>query len=301
MPGALRRVWWPAARPRTLGAAVSPVLLGTGLAARDGAFHALAAAAALLGALLLQVGTNYANDYCDFVHGADSDARLGPPRATQQGWVQSATMRRACWVVFGAAAAVGVYLVARAGWPIALVGIAGIACGVLYTAGPRPLGYLGGGEILVLLFFGPVAVAGTHYVQALRWSPTAAIAGLGPGLLATCLLAVNNLRDIATDRVAGKRTLAVRWGARFAKVEYAAALAGAALVPAALALAERAPPWSALASAACLLALPAAREVWASRPGETLHLALAGTGRALLAYGALFALGCATAPAGGGP
>ncbi len=288
----LLSVWLPALRPRTLPAAVAPVLMGTGLAARDGAFHAWAAAGALLGALLLQIGTNFANDYYDFVKGADGDDRLGPARATQSGWVRPEDMRRAFLWVFALAALVGAGLIARGGWPIAVIGIASLACGYLYTGGPRPLGYLGLGDLMVLVFFGPVAVAGTHYVQTLLWSPTAAVIGLGPGLLATALLAVNNLRDTESDARAGKRTLAVRFGREFAKREFATALLGAAAVPVVAWLALRGPAAGLSATAACLLAIPALRRVRRAAPGDRLLEPLASTGRVLGLYGVLFTAAC---------
>lgn len=290
-PGMLRRVWIPAARPRTLTAAIAPVVMGSAIAWRDGGFHAPAAAAALLGALLLQVGTNYANDYFDHVKGLDTAARLGPRRATAAGLVAPATMRRAFVLTFALAAGVGVYLVARGGWPVALLGLVSIVLGVLYTGGPRPLGYVGLADVPVLVFFGPVATAGTHYVQALALSSAAIVAGLAPGLLALALLTVNNLRDVESDRAGGKRTLAVRFGPRFAGAEYAACLLGAAAVPFVLRAAFAAPATVLLATGACALGLPALRQVLLWQPGSRLASALTGTGRLLAAYALIFALG----------
>jgi 1,4-dihydroxy-2-naphthoate octaprenyltransferase len=289
--GMLRRVWIPAARPRTLPAAVAPVVMGTAVAWGEGAFHAAAAAAALLGAVLIQVGTNYANDYFDHVKGVDTEARLGPRRATASGQVSPRAMRRACLLAFGLAALVGLYLVWRAGWPLVAVGLASILLGVLYTGGPRPLGYVGLADLPVLLFFGPVATAGTHYVQALEFSGPAAWAGLGPGLLSVALLTVNNLRDVESDRATGKRTLAVRFGPRFAQVQYALCLLGAVAVPFVLWIALDAPANVLLASAGCLLGLSGLRSVLRWRPGDRLGAALAGTGRLLAVYALLFAIG----------
>jgi 1,4-dihydroxy-2-naphthoate octaprenyltransferase len=220
----LPRVLVEAARPRTLPAGAAPVLLGTAFAVSDGRFDGAVFALTVLAALAIQVGTNYANDYYDAQKGADTEARVGPRRATQAGLVAPATMRRAFVAAFALATLLGAGLVARGGLPIVLVGAASVACGVLYTCGPRPLGYLGLGDLFVLAFFGPVAVGGTHYLQALRFEPAVALAGLGPGLLSVAILAVNNLRDRHTDVGAGKRTLAVRFGARFARLEYAAAV-----------------------------------------------------------------------------
>jgi 1,4-dihydroxy-2-naphthoate octaprenyltransferase len=283
-------VWIEAARPRTLPAALAPVVVGTALAAHDGAFHAAAALLALVGAVAIQVGTNYANDLSDHLRGADTPERLGPRRATQAGLVSPRTMALAAASAFLLALAVGVALVARAGWPVVLIGTSAILFGWLYTGGPRPLGYVGLGEALVLLYFGPVAVAGTHFVQSLVFSPTAAVAGLGPGLLSTALLVVNNLRDAGGDARAGKRTLAVRFGARFAKAEFAACLVGAMVVPGAL-VAAGAPRAILFASGACFLGIPALGEVVAARPGDRLLRALEGTGRLLVVYAAAFAAG----------
>jgi len=290
-PTTRARVWLDATRPRTLPAAAAPVVMGSAIAAGDGGFSLLWASIALLGALLVQVGTNLANDYFDFVKGADTRERLGPTRATQAGLVSARAMRRAFVGTFAVAAVVGAIVVVRGGWPFVLVAMASIACGILYTGGPRPLGYLGLGDLLVLVFFGPVAVAGTHYLQTLSFSPVAAVAGLAPGLLSTALLAVNNLRDIDTDRRAGKATVAVRFGRRFAKREYAATVIGAAIVPVLLWGTGDAPGGALAASAVSLSAIPALRAILGARPGDRLLGPLAATGRLLVLYGVAFSVG----------
>jgi 1,4-dihydroxy-2-naphthoate octaprenyltransferase len=216
--------WMLATRPKTLLTGVAPVAAGTAVAFAAGQFHLLAALAALLGAMLIQIGTNLANDYFDFVKGADTDERLGPQRAAQQGWISPEVLRNAMIAVFAAAFMSGLYLVLRAGWPLLIVGLASIAAGILYTGGPKPLGYIGLGDIFVFIFFGPVAVVGTYYVQALEWSPQALLASVPVGLLATAVLVVNNLRDRTTDAKVGKRTLAVRFGPEFARLEYVACI-----------------------------------------------------------------------------
>jgi 1,4-dihydroxy-2-naphthoate octaprenyltransferase len=233
----------------------------------------------VLAVVAIQVGTNYANDYYDARKGADTDARVGPRRATQAGLVAPGTMRRAFIAAFAVAVLLGVGLIARGGLPVLLIGIVSVACGVLYTGGPRPLGYVGLGDLFVLVFFGPVAVAGTHYVQTLSFSPAAAIAGLGPGLLSVAILVVNNLRDRHTDVGAGKRTLAVRFGARFARVEYAASVyAGLGLTI--LTAAARAPV--AIAGLALApLAVRLVRRVGAT-DGAALNPLLGETARLLL-------------------
>lgn len=224
-------VFFEAARPRTLPAGAAPVVLGIALAAADGGLHVVAAACAVIAALAIQIGTNYANDYFDFKNGADTDARVGPRRATQAGLVSPSTMRAAFVVAFAIAVAFGSYLVWRGGWPIVVVGVLSVICGILYTGGPKPLGYLGLGDVLVLLFFGPIAVAGTVYVQTLKLSWPAVLVGLSPGLLSTAILVVNNLRDRHTDIGANKKTLAVRLGPTAARIEYTLCVAGGLLVP----------------------------------------------------------------------
>lgn len=284
------RVWWWAARPRTLGAAFSPVLVGTGLAAAAGAAHLPSALAALLAASLLQIGTNLANDYSDWHRGADTAERLGPPRVTQQGWVAPRQVVRAAALAFAAAALVGGYLVWRGGWPILGIGLAGVLCGVTYTGGPLPFGYLGLGDLVVALFFGPVAVGGTVLVQAQRWLPGWGWASVGPGALCTAILVVNNLRDRHTDARAGKRTLAVRWGARTCRWEYALLLLLAFAAPALAAALDRLRPGVlcvALAAPLALLELQRVRR----RDGAALNASLGGTARLALLYGVLFALG----------
>jgi 1,4-dihydroxy-2-naphthoate octaprenyltransferase len=221
-----------AARPRTLPAAVAPVLVGSALAWREGVFRVVAAAGCLVFALLVQIGTNFANDYYDFLKGADTPERTGPVRAVAAGLVPPRTMRRAMAAVFAAAFAAGLSLVALRGWSLVLIGLASIGCGLAYTGGPYPLGYRGLGDVFVFLFFGLVAVGTTFYVQAGRVGAEAMVAALPVGLLAANLLVVNNCRDAITDARAGKRTLVVRWGRRFAYWQYGTALAAGAVVPA---------------------------------------------------------------------
>jgi len=284
-------VWLLAARPRTLPVAVAPVLLGTALALAEGSARALPAAAALLGALLLQIGANFANDLFDAEKGADGDDRIGPPRALQLGLISAGTMRRAIACTFGAAALVGVYLVFVGGWPIVAIGIAAIAAGLAYTGGPFPFGYRGLGDVAVFVFFGPVAVAGTHYVQALSPSWLALAASLPTGALATAILVVNNLRDIDSDGRVGKRTLAVRIGPRATRIEYAGLLVFAyALVPNFWLLGV-ASAWVALPLLTLPWGIQLVRRIAASSDGPALNRALADTARLTLAFSLLFAIG----------
>jgi 1,4-dihydroxy-2-naphthoate octaprenyltransferase len=210
-PGAVR-VWLAALRVPTLAASVAPVLVGTALAARDGRYRAGPALAALLGALLIQTGTNLANDLFDFRKGADTKERIGPPRVLERGWLPVAAVRAAMAASFALAAVAGIYLTAVAGWPVVAIGLASIAAGILYTAGPWALAYHALGEVFVFLFFGLVAVGGTYFVQARTLGAETLLAAMPVGALATAILVANNVRDIETDRAAGKRTLAVALG-----------------------------------------------------------------------------------------
>src|SRR5690242_19806256 len=214
-----------AARVRTLPASVAPVLVGTSLALGAGTFHALAFVAALLGAVFIQVGTNLSNDYSDARRGADTEDRLGPVRVTAGGLVPHSQVLRATYITFGLAVACGAYLIAVAGWELLAVGAASILAGVLYTGGPRPYGYEGLGEVFEFLFFGIVAVTGSYFVQYEHLPWEAFVCAVPVGLLAAAILVVNNLRDIDTDRHAGKRTLAVRLGRERTRGLYAAMLA----------------------------------------------------------------------------
>jgi 1,4-dihydroxy-2-naphthoate octaprenyltransferase len=223
------KVWIDAARPKTLGASLAPILIGAALAYRHGAFSPLMTFIALTSALCIQIGTNFCNDYCDFKKGADAQ-RVGPVRATQAGLIAPETMLRATVITFALAVALGAILVAHGGTPILIIGILSVAFGALYTAGPYPLAYIGLGDLFVLIFFGPVAVAGTYYVNALTWSSDAVILGLIPGLLAVGILIVNNLRDYESDRLARKRTLVVNFGERFGKAEYLACVVSPVII-----------------------------------------------------------------------
>src|SRR5437016_2535114 len=206
------RIWLMAARVRTLPASIAPVLVGTALAGYAGVFHPLRFVAALLGAVFIQVGTNLSNDYSDARRGADAEDRLGPVRVTAGGLVPPRQVLVATYASFGVAVLAGIYLIAVAGWLLLLVGTASILAGVLYTGGPRPYGYEGLGEVFVFLFFGVVAVAGSYFVQQEKLEWEAFALAVPVGLLAAAILVVNNVRDIDTDRRAGKRTLAVRLG-----------------------------------------------------------------------------------------
>jgi 1,4-dihydroxy-2-naphthoate polyprenyltransferase len=289
-PRAGVRTWLLAARPKTLTAAVAPVAVGTGLAFGAGAGHWPLALAALLGALLIQVGTNLTNDYYDFKKGADTAERLGPVRVTQAGLVAPRTVLAAAVLCFFAAAAVGLYLVSAGGWPVVAIGLTSILAGWAYTGGPAPLGYLGLGEAFVLLFFGFVAVGGTVWVQALRLPSATWLSALSVGSTGTLLIVVNNLRDRETDRRAGKLTLAARFGARFARGEYVCLLAVAFLAPVGVFALGQAGAQVLLPLLALPLAIPPLRLVLGQQ-GAALNRALAGSARLQLVHGLLLAVG----------
>ena len=275
-----------AARPRTLPAAIAPVLVGTAAAIevagelpRVGAFFA-----ALIGSIFIQIGTNLANDYSDAKRGADTVDRLGPVRVTAAGLVAPRSVLIATWVAFGVAVACGIYLAIVAGPVILAVGVASILAGVLYTGGPRPYGYAGLGELFVFLFFGLVAVNGSYYVQLeeLDWLPFGLSVSIG--CLATAILVVNNIRDIDTDRRAGKRTVAVRLGREATRRFYRALIVVAYLVLPITLLATDGPGWAALGALSAPLAIPAARPVLTRVDGPSLNQALAKTGALLAAF-----------------
>jgi 1,4-dihydroxy-2-naphthoate polyprenyltransferase len=289
-------VWLTAARPKTLWAAVAPVVLGSAIAIADGGFHLLAALCALGGAMLIQIATNYSNDYHDYVKGADTSARKGPVRATQAGLVSPRSMRFAAALTFALAVVAGFYLIWRGGLPVLAIGVASILSGIWYTAGRYSLAYLGLADVFVLVFFGPIAVAGTHYVQVLEWSQAAIIAGFGPGFLAVAILLVNNIRDVDEDRSANKRTLVVRIGREYSIGMYAVMLLAAALVPAVVVLAGIAPAGALAASLVPLGAAGVFRDLRRGDDPSGMNPLLARTSQILFVYALIFATGWIIGP-----
>jgi 1,4-dihydroxy-2-naphthoate octaprenyltransferase len=301
-----RRAWVIAARPQTLPAAAAPVIVGVGLAVETGVFAPLPALAALVGAALIQIGTNFANDYYDAIQGADTDDREGFTRVVASGLIEPNEVKRAMWATFGAAILVGSVLVYVGGVPILAIGLASVAAGIAYTGGPYPLGYHGLGDLFVFVFFGLIAVTGTYYVQAAAlvggavpvWppagtiTPAAVVASLPVAALSTNILVVNNVRDREEDAKTGKRTLAVRFGYGFSRAQYVGLLA----------LAYLAPFWfyangyglAVLLPLATLpLAVGVAETVLTETGGEALNPALESTGKLLAAYAVAFAVGLA--------
>jgi 1,4-dihydroxy-2-naphthoate polyprenyltransferase len=284
------RAWILCARPQTLTAAAVPVVVGSAVALRVGGFRWGPALAALFGAFAIQIGTNFANDVFDHEKGADTEARLGPTRAVAKGLLSARAVRRGMWIAFGLAAVAGVYLMRDAGWPVVAIGVASVLAGIAYTGGPYPLGYHGLGDVFVLLFFGFVAVVGTTFVETHTTPPLAFCVALAVGALATAILVVNNLRDRMTDEVAGKRTLAVRWGRGGALAEYAALVALAYVVPVALVALGWLPPMGLLPLLSLPIAAVTLRKVFAS-DGRALNPLLGATARLLALYGVLLAVG----------
>jgi 1,4-dihydroxy-2-naphthoate octaprenyltransferase len=297
-----------AARPQTLPAAASPVLVGTGLAVGTSVFEPIAAAFALVGALLLQIGTNFANDYYDAVRGTDTDDREGFTRVTAGGLIEPAAVKRAMYATFGLAMVVGTYLVYVGGIPILVVGLASIVAGITYTGGPLPYGYRGLGDLFVFVFFGLVAVAGTYYVQAVGgagpfplWIPDGAVpieavvAGLPAAGLSTAILVVNNIRDRETDAASGKRTLAVLLGYRASRIEWSVMVGLAYAIPVVFWL-DGHQAAGLLPFFSAPLAIRLGTTIWQRTDGDALNPALERTGQLLFVHSALFASGLA-APA----
>jgi 1,4-dihydroxy-2-naphthoate octaprenyltransferase len=286
------RAWILGARPATLPAAAVPVLVGAAAAVSEGAsFHSLIFAATMAAALFIQIGTNLANDYSDFQRGADHDGRLGPTRITQSGLLPPEAVRRGIVIAFGLAAAIGLYLAWIGGWTIVVIGLLSIACGIAYTGGPWPLGYHGLGDVFVFIFFGVIAVSGTAFLQMGTWSALALIVSIPIGLLVTNILVVNNLRDLETDRAAGKNTLAVRLGDRRTRLQYSLLVAISYFVPAALALSSPSRRWLLLPWLSAPLAVMLSRRILGGAAGRDLNPMLERSGQLLLSFGVLLSIG----------
>ena len=288
--------WIAGARPRTLPAAIVPVLVGTACAVRDNGEwnHGIIvwrAIAALIVSLAIQVGTNYANDYSDGVRGTDA-VRVGPVRLVATGLASASAVKRAAFASFAVAAIAGLALAAVAGWWLIAVGAAAFLAGWFYTGGSRPYGYAGFGEAFVFVFFGLVATVGTTYVQLEKITGLSIAAAVPVGLIATALLVTNNLRDIPTDRAAGKRTLAVRIGDRATRLVYVVIVAAVFAMVVSIAAVAR--PWSAIALIGAAVAIAPVRAVLSGASGRALIAVLGATGRTQLVTGALLAVGIAS-------
>ncbi len=282
--------WRAAARPPTLTAAVAPVLVGTGAAIGDGVFSAGPFVAALFGAICLQIGANFANDVFDFERGADAGDRLGPPRATQMGLLTPTQMKVGMWVAFLLALLAGIYLVVVAGWIVVVIGLASIAAGLIYTGGPWPIGYHALGDVFTFAFFGMVAVVGTYFVQAEAAPGVVWLAAVPVGCTVTAILVANNLRDVDTDRAAGKTTLAVVLGERGTRAWYLLLVAAAYGVAIALWPATQVEAWALLVLLSLPFALAPLRAVAGGTAGRALNATLVQTARLHLVFGVLLAL-----------
>ncbi|MFC7073917.1 1,4-dihydroxy-2-naphthoate polyprenyltransferase [Halovenus rubra] len=304
-----REAWLTAMRPQTLPAGAAPVLMGIGLAVADGVFAPWPAFAALVGALLIQIGTNFANDYYDAINGADTADREGFTRVTAGGLIDPRRVRQAMAGTYALALVVGVSLVYVGGLPIVIVGLSSIISGILYTGGPYPYGYYGLGDLFVFVYFGLIAVSGTYYVQAIvaldagplpLWVPaetvtaSAVLVGIAAGGLATTILVVNNIRDRETDQKTGKQTLAVLVGYRWSRVEYLGLVGAAYAVPVLLWRGFGYTPAVLLTGISLPLAVRVARTVCTQTDGEALNPALERTGQLFAMYALLFTTGLAT-------
>jgi 1,4-dihydroxy-2-naphthoate polyprenyltransferase len=285
------RAWLLAARPRTLPAAVSPVLVGTAMAHWQGVSAFGPALAALLGAVFIQIGTNLANDYFDFRKGADTDDRLGPVRVVQAGLLPPETVIRGALLTLGMAFGVGIYLVWVGGLPIVVIGLTSLVLALVYTGGPYPLAYNGLGDVFVFLYFGLVAVAGTYWVQALDFRGDLLLAGSGVGSLITAILVVNNLRDREQDARAGKKTLAVRLGVAGSRLQYALLLAVGVAAPILGIRVYDWPEWTLMGLGALVFLIRPLITVLAFRDPRELNPTLGWTARGVAWYAGLMALG----------
>ena len=279
--------WIQASRIRTLPAAVAPVVIGCSLAIGDQKFHFISALCAMIGAILIQLGTNFANDYFDFVKGVDNENRIGPKRATQSGLIKPSEMKLGFIITFSLITPFVCYLAYRGGWAFFILGIISVICGILYTGGPKPLGYIGLGDIFVLVFFGPVAVVGTYYVQSLQFESHALWSGVASGMISTAILVVNNLRDYTEDEKVGKNTLVVQFGPTFGRLEYTLCI----LVAIAITL------WQAqshlflyIALLPFLFSIVPLQSMW-TESGRDLDKNLGATARVLILFSICYSLG----------
>ncbi|MBC8312351.1 MAG: 1,4-dihydroxy-2-naphthoate polyprenyltransferase [Candidatus Marinimicrobia bacterium] len=281
--------WILASRLKTLPAAISPVIVGVSLAVHDGGFHFFTAFMTLLAAVFIQIGANFANDVYDFLKGSDREDRLGPTRATQSGLISPEDMKKGMWFVFTLAICVGFYLAYIGGWPIVWIGLTSIAAAIAYTGGPYPLGYHGWGDVFVFLFFGIIAVPGSYYLQTGVVSNESILLGIPLGALSTAILIVNNLRDADTDIKSGKRTLAVRFGKTFVKIEYIIMMVVAFSIP--IYMLQF---WDEFSLYIILFLLPiSVRHIQSlyTETGESLNLVLVNTAQFLFHFSILLSIG----------
>jgi len=284
-------LWFKSTRPRTLPAAAAPVIIGLALAFYENKVNLLIAIFTLVSALLIQIGTNLANDYFDFIKGTDTEKRVGPVRLIQAGLIKKNEMLAAFIIAFTAASVFGIFLVIRGGYPVLIVGIFAIIFGILYTAGPAPLGYIGLGDIFVFIFFGLISVMGTYYLQLLKINLIVLIASFAPGFLSMAILTANNIRDIKTDKESGKRTLIVRFGYNFGVFEYLFCIVAAHLIPVILVLITRSHYFSLISVLTIILAVKPIKIILSRPKSKSLIPVLGTTSQILLIFSILFSIG----------
>lgn len=284
-----KQAWLMATRPKTLPAALAPVLVGTAQAWADNGFHFLAAVAAMAGSILLQIGVNLANDYFDFVKGIDTKERVGPVRVTQSGLIRPEIVRLVMILVFALAALIGIYLIFRGGVPILIIGLASILAALGYSGGPFPFASRGLGDLFVFIFFGLVAVCGTYYVQTLQMTWPAFAHAIPIGFLITAILVVNNLRDIETDEKSGKRTLSVIIGPEKSRQEYLLLILFSYILPVLLCLKGYASPWVFLVFLSFPMAVSRIANIYRSSGGQ-LNDALAATAKLTIVFSILLSI-----------
>lgn len=285
------KIWLVSTRPRTLPAASAPIIMGLALAFYDVRISVLIAVFTLISALLIQIGTNLANDYFDFIKGTDTDKRVGPVRLIQAGMIKKNEMLAAFIITFAIAIFFGVFLVMRGGYPVLIIGFFAVLFGILYTAGPAPLGYIGLGDIFVFIFFGLISVVGTYYLQALRVNYVVFIASIAPGLLSIAILTANNIRDIKTDSQSGKKTLIVRFGYNFGIFEYLFCVIAAHLIPIVLVLITRSHYFSLISVLTIILAIKPVKLILSKSDPKSLIPVLGRTSQMLLIFSVLFSIG----------
>ena len=290
MSGSPVRAWVLASRPKTLPVAIAPVLVGSAMAWDDGIFNIGIALITVVCALLITIGTNLCNDYADFMSGVDTTNRKGPTRVTQAGLIAAQHVLVATVLVYSIATALGMILVYRGGWGVSIIGFASILAGILYTAGPWPYGYKGLGDLFVLIFFGPVAVGGTYYVQTLEITSSVIVIGLAPGLLSVAILTVNNIRDIAEDRKANKKTLVVRFGRKFGIGLWLGCVVIAALLPLEFVRVTGDHVWAGLTVLILIPAISILHKLITIHDSADLNPLLGQTAFLLLGYSVIFAL-----------
>lgn len=285
------KIWTANTRPRTLPVAASSVIIGLALSFHETRIHIPIAVITMITAILIQIGTNFANDYFDFIKGTDTEKRIGPTRAIQIGLVKKNEMLAACIITFVMAILFGIFLVIRGGYPILIIGFFAVIFGLLYTAGPAPIAYIGLGDIFVFIFFGLISVGGTYYLQTLKISYTAFIAGMAPGLYSVAILTANNIRDINTDKESGKRTLVVRFGYNFGIFEYVFCVTVASLTPVILVLITKSHYFSLISVLPAIMAIKPVKLI-ISKPNPRLLIPVLGiTSQMLMIYSLLFSIG----------